>query len=100
MIGDGSEWETVTVNRTRYVVGGALAPALVAVFIAATPVSASCGNDNQNGKPASECPKASATPELGSLLLFGTGMAGVGAYALNRFRARRRHDEPVESTAP
>jgi hypothetical protein len=38
-----------------------------------------------------------ATPELDSLVLFGTGLLGAGGYALTRFRARRRHDE-VEST--
>ena len=36
------------------------------------------------------CPPGAATPELGSLLLFGTGLSGFGAYALARFRARRR----------
>jgi hypothetical protein len=32
----------------------------------------------------------SATPELDSLLLFGGGLSGLGAYALMRLRARRR----------
>jgi hypothetical protein len=32
----------------------------------------------------------SATPELDSLLLFGGGLSGLGAYALTRLRARRR----------
>jgi len=32
----------------------------------------------------------SATPELESLLLFGTGSAGFGGYLLTRMRARRR----------
>lgn len=31
----------------------------------------------------------SATPELDSFVLFGTGAAGMGAYALTRLRARR-----------
>ncbi len=32
----------------------------------------------------------SATPELDSLVLFGTGLLGAGGYALTRFRACRR----------
>ena len=39
-----------------------------------------------------------ATPELDSLVLFGTGLLGAGGYALTRFRARRRQDDVVEST--
>jgi hypothetical protein len=35
-------------------------------------------------------PGAGATPELDSLLLFGSGLSGLGAYALARFRAKRR----------
>jgi hypothetical protein len=45
-------------------------------------------------------PPVNATPELDSLVLFGTGLLGAGGYALTRFRARRRHDEVVESSAP
>jgi hypothetical protein len=32
----------------------------------------------------------SATPELDSLVLFGTGLAGMGSVALTRIRTRRR----------
>jgi hypothetical protein len=39
----------------------------------------------------------SATPELGSLVLFGTGAAGVAGYALMRLRAGRRQDEDHEA---
>jgi hypothetical protein len=35
-------------------------------------------------------PGPGATPELDSLLLFGSGLSGLGAYALARFRAKRR----------
>lgn len=35
-------------------------------------------------------PGAGATPELDSLLLFGSGLSGVGAYAVIRLRTRRR----------
>jgi hypothetical protein len=35
-------------------------------------------------------PGTGATPELDSLLLFGSGLSGLGAYALARFRAKRR----------
>ena len=40
-----------------------------------------------------------ATPELDSLVLFGTGLLGAGGYALTRFRARRRHDEVVDTSS-
>jgi hypothetical protein len=35
-------------------------------------------------------PSPAATPELGSLLLFGVGLSGLGGFALSRYRARRR----------
>jgi hypothetical protein len=35
-------------------------------------------------------PPPSATPELDSLMLFGIGLSGLGGYAVNRYRARRR----------
>jgi hypothetical protein len=46
------------------------------------------------GGPGGASP--SATPELDSLVLFGTGLLAAGGYALTRFRARRRHNAPVE----
>jgi hypothetical protein len=39
-------------------------------------------------------PNPASTPELGSLVLFGTGAAGIAGYALTRWRARRRDDDP------
>lgn len=38
-------------------------------------------------------PKSVATPELDSVLLFGSGLTGLGAYALRRLRARPRRQE-------
>jgi hypothetical protein len=35
-------------------------------------------------------PGAGATPELDSLVLFGTGLSGLAGYAISRLRARRR----------
>ena len=35
-------------------------------------------------------PNMAATPELDALTLFGSGLVGMGGYALSRFRARRK----------
>jgi hypothetical protein len=45
-----------------------------------------------NGCPpdCSGLPPSGATPELDSLLLFGSGLSGLGGYAIMRLRARRR----------
>jgi IPT/TIG domain len=43
-------------------------------------------------------PDPSATPELDSLLLFGSGLSGLGAYAVLRLRTRRRRH--VRGTNP
>jgi hypothetical protein len=43
---------------------------------------------NQNGNKQNVTP--AATPELSSLVLFGSGAAGLGGYALLRWRTRRR----------
>jgi hypothetical protein len=69
--------------------------ALFAVLSAATvsAVSAQGQNNNhdQNGDLHSNKPDPlfSATPELDSLVLFGSGIAGVLGYAALRRRARR-----------
>ena len=76
-------------------------PVLVATIIAACPASANCGNDRPVGRECSDAPDLSATPELDSLLLFGSGAVGMGGYALTRLRAMktiRRRDDPSEST--
>jgi hypothetical protein len=60
-------------------------------------IQASLASGN-TGTPVQNLPvSASATPELDSLVLFGTGLLGAGGYALTRFRARRRHSEHVGS---
>jgi len=46
------------------------------------------GSGNGNGNLKHEL--VSATPELDSLVLFGTGLAGAAGYAALRLRARRR----------
>jgi hypothetical protein len=76
-------------------VAGAIA--LFSLGIAAVPASAhvvdnNCANSPDNQYCVPDSPPMNATPELDSLLLFGTGLAGVGGYALTRFRARRRQD--------
>jgi hypothetical protein len=81
------------------------ATAFFSLSLMAVPAFAdNCGNDKSVGNAEgcatnSDTPAVSATPELGSLVLFGTGLAGAGGYALTRFRARRRRDEHVESNA-
>jgi hypothetical protein len=45
-------------------------------------------------------PGMGATPELDSLLLFGSGLSGLGGYALARFRAKRRPRAKLQSKAP
>ncbi len=50
------------------------------------------GNNNGNSGNGNNPPAVSATPELDSLALFGTGAAGMLSYALVRMRARKRPD--------
>jgi hypothetical protein len=58
------------------------------------------GNDNNGDRwDKKDPPTVSATPELDSLVLFGTGAAGVAGYALMRLRAGRRQDENQETPA-
>ena len=54
----------------------------------AAPMAAANGNGNGNGHEG--VPEVSATPELDSLALFGTGAAAMVGYALMRLRAARR----------
>lgn len=68
--------------------------ALFSLSFAAVPAFADSDNRCKNNPEKDGCgPTVSATPELDSIVLFGTGLAGAGAYALTRFRARRRQDE-------
>ena len=57
------------------------------------------GNHNGGGNSGfglSNNPNLAQTPELASLALFGTGVAGAAGYALMRIRAGRRHTEHEE----
>jgi hypothetical protein len=81
----------------RHVHGTVRAAAVIgalAFFALASPVAAeNCDKGNQMFKPKCEDqigPPLAATPELGSLVLFGSGLAGVAGYALTRYRARAR----------
>jgi hypothetical protein len=47
-------------------------------------------NGNNNGNWVGGGPALSATPELGSVLLFGSGALGMAGYGLTRLRARRK----------
>ena len=55
-------------------------------------MSAGAAYADCNGDGNFDCqdPKPGATPELDSLFLFGTGVAGFASYAALRIRARRR----------
>lgn len=55
---------------------------LVATFLAA-------GNAGHPVQDPAGPTSLGATPELDSLMLFGTGLLGAGGYALTRLRARR-----------
>jgi hypothetical protein len=69
-------------------------------LISANPIAAQSngnGSGNALGHDKKNPPSAAATPELGSLVLFGIGAAGVASYALMRSRAGRRQDEDQES---
>ena len=84
-----------------------LATAIVAVFAMAiittsAALAAPGGNGNgignggtngNGGSGNSNPPSVAATPELDSLVLFGTGVAGVASYALIRVRARRNRQD-------
>jgi len=51
------------------------------------------GNGNTFGHDNNQSLNLAATPELDSLLLFGSGAAGLAGYGLMRLRAARRHDQ-------
>jgi hypothetical protein len=55
--------------------------ALCTAALSASPVAAA---------PGTRPPSVASTPELDSLVLFGTGVIGVAGYAVMRFRATRR----------
>ena len=47
------------------------------------------GNGNSGNYGGGNPPAVSATPELDSLALFGSGVAGILAYGVMRYRVRR-----------
>jgi hypothetical protein len=64
--------------------------AIVGFLVIATPAAADqCDNGRHVSNPHCDAP-LTATPELDSIVLFGTGLAGAAGYALTRIRARRR----------
>ena len=71
----------------------------LAIMTTSAALAAPGGNGNGNGNGGTNGnggnpPAVSATPELDSLVLFGTGAAGFAGYALMRVRARRdRQDD-------
>ena len=53
-------------------------------------------NGSAFGDNTEDVPSMAETPELSSLMLFGTGAAGAAGYALMRIRAGRRQDDHEE----
>ncbi|HEX2514789.1 MAG TPA: hypothetical protein VH257_08800 [Chloroflexota bacterium] len=98
--GTGRSW-----MRSLGAVGAATAVAVVLAFSSAAPASAAFQGDvseqlsaklseslsalKGQKKPDPKGPKPAQTPELGSLLLFGSGAAGMAGYAVTRLRHRR-----------
>jgi len=72
---------------------------LFALMVMAVPASAdNCGSNGNHVGNAQGCsPALSATPELGSLVLLGTGLAGAVGYGLMRVRAARRPDDEIDT---
>ena len=74
-------------REARALVASGEAAPLAAWAIFCSNYPAECAVDT------SEPETVAATPELDSLVLFGTGAAGLGGYGLMRLRAGRRHDD-------
>jgi hypothetical protein len=66
--------------------------AAAALFMMVSPAAAHHKPGHQDNGKGNDPPPMASTPELGSLLLFGTGLAGAGGYALTRWRSRRRSE--------
>ena len=61
--------------------------------LTASPTAAAPGGNGRGTGSGNNPPSVGATPELGSLMLFGTGAAGMAGYALMQLRARRRRQD-------
>ena len=61
----------------------------VAAMVLAGTVLAGCALPGGGDGPPGGGPDPAATPEVGSLVLFGTGAAGLATYAAARWRRRR-----------
>lgn len=66
------------------------------------PVDTGGGSDDTGGGTGigNGPPDTSATPELDSVLLFGSGIAGLGSYAMMRARARRKSSVDYGKDSP
>lgn len=91
--------------RTLRIRATAIIGLLCLALLAATPVAAAPGgnanggtngNRGTNGNGGNSPPALSATPELDSLVLFGSGAVAIAGYALMRVRARRRQDKDTD----
>ena len=76
----------------------ASAIALFATLMMAPTTFAHHRPDHDGGTGGSTTPNPAATPELGSVLLFGSGLMGLGAYGLTNLRARRRNPSDTAVT--
>lgn len=82
-------------NKSKAVaVSVACATALLVGTVSAVSAQSANGpgnyNNNNNNNGNNKILNLSATPELDSALLFGTGLFGVAGYATLRWRARRK----------
>ncbi len=82
----------VSLKRARQrslgvLVGLALLAMMCVMSAGSVYAQSNCSGQCQNGQLGQS---PTATPELDSLFLFGTGVAGVAGYAALRIRARRR----------
>ena len=78
--------------------GRAGAIAVFSMLVMAPSTFAHHRADHDGGNGGSGTPNPAATPELGSVLLFGSGLMGLGAYGLTSLRARRRPSNTATAT--
>jgi hypothetical protein len=93
-----SRKEIVNVGKSKALLASAALGAVLlttSVSIASAAGGNDQGGNNTNQGQNQQGFKLSATPELDSLLLFGTGLVGVAGYGALRWRSRRRDDPQV-----